>query len=95
MRRIPHNVQALLSALQFQDAHAEALQLLGESEWHELLEFCDLAHLTLSLLPDCRNFLPPWVRQRIEQNAWDNRERFERIKNVYLELAKGVRGYSS
>jgi MFS family permease len=90
MRRIPHHVRALLSALQFQNANPEALQSLDESEWRELLEFCDLAHMTFPLLQNCRNVLPDWVRNRIEQNAADNVTRFENIKRVYLELAKAL-----
>ncbi len=88
MRRIPHFLDALLSALQFRSAHPEALQTLDESEWHDLLEFCDLAHLTLPLWRNCGNVLPGWVRGRMERNASDNAKRFERIQLVYLELAK-------
>jgi MFS family permease len=88
MRRIPHFLEALLEALQFRNANPEALQTLGESEWHELLEFCDLAHLTLPLWRNCGDVLPGWVRERMERNASDNAKRFERIQQVYLELAK-------
>jgi MFS family permease len=90
MRRIPHHVQALLSALLFHDAHYDRLQSLDESEWRELLEFCDLAHLTIPLLQNCRHVLPDWVRERIERNASDNAKRFERIKRIYLEMAKAL-----
>jgi MFS family permease len=90
MRRIPYNVQALLSALQFRNPHPEALQLLEEPAWHELLEFCDLAHLTLPLWRNCSNIFPGWVRERCEQNASDNANRFGRIQHVYLELAKAL-----
>jgi hypothetical protein len=92
MRRIPHHVQALLSALQFRSAHPEALQALGESEWRELLEFCDLAHLTLPLWRNCSDVdvLPDWVRERMERNAFDNAKRFENIKRDYLELSKAL-----
>jgi MFS family permease len=87
MRPIPHHVRALLSALQFRDPNLEGLRSLQESEWHELLQFCDLAHLTFPLWRNCADALPAWVRERIEQNASDNAERFERIKNLYTELA--------
>jgi len=88
MRRIPQHVQALLSALQFRDAHPEALQSLSESEWNQLLPFCDLAHFTFPLWRNSGGFLPEWVRARIERNASDNALRFERIKQVYGELAR-------
>jgi hypothetical protein len=88
MRRIPNFVQALISALQFRNARPEALRELGGSEWHELLEFCDLAHLTLPLWRNCSEVLPEWVRGRMERNASDNARRFENLKQAYLEVAK-------
>jgi MFS family permease len=88
MSQIPHHVQALLSALQFQNAEPGELAALHETEWQELLEFCDLAHLTFPLLQSGRNVLPGWVRERLEQNAADNANRFENIKLVYSEMAK-------
>ncbi len=90
MRRIPHHVRALLSALQFRDPNLEGLRSLQESEWRELLQFCDLAHLTFALWRNCGNVLPAWVRERIERNASDNAKRFERIKDVYAELAAAL-----
>jgi hypothetical protein len=91
MRRNPAPLPALLSALQFRAAHPEALRVLGESEWHELLEFCDLAHLTLPLRQNCGDVLPDWVRARMERNASDNAKRFDNVKRVYLELAKAIK----
>jgi hypothetical protein len=88
MRRIPHYVQVLISALQLRGAYPEALRALDHSEWRELLEFCDLAHLTLPLWRNCNDVLPNWVRERMERNAADNANRFDNIKRVYLEAAK-------
>jgi predicted MFS family arabinose efflux permease len=90
MRQIPHHIQALLAALQFRNADPEALRSLDESEWHALLEFCDLAHLTFPLWRNSGDVLPPWVRKRIELNASDNAQRFERIKQIYSELATAL-----
>jgi hypothetical protein len=64
------------------------LRALDESEWHELLGFCDFAHLTLLLWRNCADVLPNWVRERMERNASDNAKRFDNVKRVYLELAK-------
>jgi hypothetical protein len=66
--------------------------MLDESAWHELLEFCDLAHLTLALWRNCRDMdvLPDWVRERMQRNASDNARRFDNIKRAYLELAKAL-----
>jgi hypothetical protein len=90
MRRNSASLPALLSALQFRSARAEGLQALDESEWPELLEFCDLAHLTLPLWRNCADLLPDWVRERMEQNASDNAKRFDNVKRVHLELAKAL-----
>jgi MFS family permease len=91
MGRIPHNVEALLAALQFRNASPEKLQELPESQWPDLLSFCDLMHLTLPLGQVCDTILPTWVRQRIEKNFVDNSLRFVRIKAVYSELASALR----
>jgi Uncharacterised nucleotidyltransferase len=90
MRRIPNYVQALLAALQFRGPQPEALQALRDSDWRKLLEFCDLAHLTLPLWRKSGDFLPHWVRNRMEQNASDNSKRFDNVKQAYLELAKAL-----
>src|SRR5580658_3171334 len=90
MRRNSASLPALLSALQFRSARADGLQALDESEWPELLEFCDLAHLTLPLWRNCADRLPDWVRERMEQNASDNAKRFDNVKRIYLELAKAL-----
>src|SRR5277367_639453 len=90
MRQIPHYVQCLLSALQFRNADPEALRSLDEPQWQQLLQFCDLAHLTFPLWRNSGKALPGWVRERIERNAADNTKRFDRIKQVYLELAKAL-----
>jgi MFS family permease len=90
MRQIPHHVQAFLLALRFQSVQMETLQSLDKSQWQELLEFCDLAHMTFPLWRNCGEILPGWVRERIERNASDNAKRFERIKQVYLEVGKAL-----
>lgn len=90
MRRIPHYVRALLSALQFRGDDPEGLRSLDESEWRELLEFSDLAHLTLPLWRNCADVLPDWVRERIERNVSDNAKRFDNVNHVYLEVAKAL-----
>jgi MFS family permease len=91
MRKLPHHVEALLAALQFRDSSSERLQQLQESQWQDLLSFCDLMRLTLPLGQVCGGILPQWVRKRIERNLADNSERFVRIKAAYSELAGGLR----
>jgi hypothetical protein len=52
-------------------------------------------HLTISLGQICGDDLPAWVRSRIDQNICDNRERFERVKAIYLEMASALREASA
>lgn len=87
---IPKDVAALLAALQFRGADVKALQGLSASEWHALLSFCDLAHLTLPLQQLDKTGFPDWVITRLEKNASDNAIRFGRVKATYLEAADAL-----
>jgi hypothetical protein len=91
MSKVPRHVGALLAALKFRDAHPEALRVLNDSEWKQLLGFCDEMHLTLVFGRTCRDHLPDWVRARIDQNFSANAQKFERLKSVYAELSNGLR----
>jgi len=79
-------VAAVVGALRFRDANPEKLASLSESEWHELLEYADLSHLTLPLGVNCRNYLPEWVRERIDGNLRDNRQRWDLVRATYEEV---------
>ncbi len=83
--RVPREVQALLVALQIMHANTFLLQTLSEEEWLSLLNFCDLAHLTLKLATLPTSGFPAWVVSRLETNRADNFKRFERVKATYLE----------
>src|ERR1700693_1687106 len=91
MSGLPRHIVAALAALKFSGARREQLRSLEDSEWKDLLSFCDLAHLTIPLSRVCGDDLPPWVRSRIAQNIADNARRFERIKEVYEEFAHACR----
>jgi len=90
MPKIPHTVTALLQALRFRNPQTVALAALQDSQWNELLSFCDLMHLTLPLGRACADVLPGWVRSRIEQNLADNVQHFERVKATYSEVAQAL-----
>jgi Uncharacterised nucleotidyltransferase len=90
MSKIPSYVTALFFALQFQNAEPEGLRRLGDDEWNSLLGFCDQMHLTLRLR-QLTDYLPDWVRTRIERNLADNAERFETIKADYIGVAAALR----
>ncbi|HEV2276418.1 MAG TPA: nucleotidyltransferase family protein, partial [Acidobacteriaceae bacterium] len=85
--RVRREFAALMAALQLQGANTEALLELTEREWQELLKFCDLAHLTLSLARVEGSGFPAWVLDRLGRNVNDNVTRFERVKATYQEAA--------
>ena len=91
MGRIPNHVEALLAALRFRDSSSDKLNELQESQWQELLSFCDVMHMTLTLGEVCGGVLPTWVRSRIEHNLADNTRRFLRIRDTYAEVANALR----
>jgi hypothetical protein len=91
MPKIPRHVAVALEALKFRGARPEVLRTLSDSEWRDLLSLSDPMHLTLSLGKICGDYLPDWVRARIDRNVSDNTKRFERIKGAYLELADAWR----
>ena len=88
--KVPREVTALLAALQFCGADTEALQELSDTEWHSLLRFCELAHLTLPLAQLSLNRVPAWVTQRLQANVSDNALRFLRVQATYREVARAL-----
>src|SRR5271170_4451613 len=87
---IPREVTALLTALHLQEPDITLLKRLGDHEWHRLLAFCDLSHLTLLLALFPGYGLPDWVAERLKRNLADNTLRFEHIKATYREVADAL-----
>lgn len=87
---VPREVQALLGALQITRASTSLLQTLSDEEWLSLLNFCDLAHLTLKLATLPTSGFPAWVVSRLETNRADNFKRFERVKATYVEARNAL-----
>lgn len=88
--RIPAEVMALLSALQLSDADTTKLNALSDAHWGSLLEFCDIAHLTLAMAQLPSTGFPQWVRERLRVNLADNAMRFERVVTTYMEAAAAL-----
>jgi hypothetical protein len=88
--RVPREFAALMEALQFEGANTDALSALGDAEWRRLLEFCDLAHLSLSLAQLDLTNIPQWVAHRLDQNVSDNARRFEFVRETYAEAAEAL-----
>jgi hypothetical protein len=87
----PRQLVAALAALKFHGAQREELRLLDEAGWSEFLALCNRMRLTILLRQNCGDELPAWVRSRIDRNIRDNRERFERLKGAYFEIASALR----
>ena len=88
--RIPPEVRALLHALQLSRPDTTSLQKLSEREWTSLLDFCDIAHLTLPVAQLPMMGFPNWVVERLRTNLSDNALRFERVKATYREAAEAL-----
>jgi hypothetical protein len=89
--RIPHEFAALMDALQLEGSNTDALLALDDSDWRRLVEFCDLAHLTLPLCQVRLAGIPEWVVRRLDENVADNAQRFERVRTAYIEAAEAMR----
>lgn len=88
--RIPHEVSALIPALQLREPNTALLKDLSDRQWSSLLAFCDLAHMTLTLAQIPSNGFPRWVVERLNTNVADNIQRFKRVKATYKEAAEAL-----
>ena len=88
--RVPREFAALMDALQCEGASMDALLALDDANWRRLLEFCDLAHISLSLAQLDLAGVPKWVAHRLEQNVSDNSRRFEYVRAAYAEAASAL-----
>lgn len=80
----------LLAALQFQEPKLEALCKATDAEWEAVLSNWFTARLALPLGQDCGDYLPEWVRSRMDGYLSDTALRFERIKAAYKIAAKAL-----
>ena len=87
MHSVPPHAKALLGALNFSAARKDSLDTLTESEWKDILSHWAWVRLTLPLRLVCGDDLPSWVCAQIDENIAENTQRFERVKNAYLEIA--------
>ncbi len=67
-----------------------SLEKLTDKEWTSLLDFCDVAHLTLPIAQLPMNGFPNWVVERLTTNLADNALRFERVQATYREVADAL-----
>jgi hypothetical protein len=88
--RMPAEVLALISALQLSGAGNRQLIELADAQWRSLLEFCDVAHLTLPLAQLLPDGFPQWVVDQLRKNLVDNALRFDRVVATYRETAAAL-----
>lgn len=81
---VPPEVAAVYAALH-RRRPIEDLTAFTDQQWDRLLRFSDLAHLTLPLARATSLKLPDWVRDRLDTNLSDNRDRFRMVKATYQE----------
>ncbi|MGA2589182.1 MAG: MFS transporter [Bryobacteraceae bacterium] len=83
--RVPSGVAAAMEALQFgRDTLPVPGALLQHS--HEVLDFCDRAHLTLVLGAVAGDALPDWMRERIARNLAANAKWLERYRTLQSQV---------
>lgn len=83
---------AVWAALHLRHPQYEALKQLSDAAWREALAFCDRARLTLALRDRARGSMPPWVQERVAGDAARNRDRLDRLRAAYTEIAKALDG---
>ena len=81
---------AVVSALRFHDSDAQDLQSIPEKDWPALLDELDQSHLTLALGVRGREYLPEFVRARIDRNLEDNAARYEKLVVAQCQIADAL-----
>jgi Uncharacterised nucleotidyltransferase len=84
---MPSALLPVIRGLRFTDAQPDRLNLIGDAGWRRLLPLTDRSQLTLPLGVRCREYLPEWVRDRIDGNLANNAIRQERIAKTYHRIA--------
>jgi hypothetical protein len=84
---IPPCVAALVASLRFSGG-GTGPAAFSDAEWKAALYYCDRNQLTLLL--GSRAGLPSHIERRIDDNRAANRERIERIKQVFADITEAL-----
>ncbi|HEY2018559.1 MAG TPA: nucleotidyltransferase family protein, partial [Bryobacteraceae bacterium] len=84
---LPRGPAAVLAALHLSDPQSDPLARLTDGQWRDALAFSDRWALTLALRNRAAATMPLWVRERTDENAAHNRERHQRLEELYRTLA--------
>ena len=78
----------MLGALHLGDPRLDLLASLDEGDWRRALEFSNKSQVTLALRRRARDSMPEWVREVTDANLGQNRERLQRLVELYRWLAR-------
>lgn len=85
---LPRGPAAALAALHLADPRLDLLDRLDARDWRQALEFSNKSQITLALRRRARDSMPDWVRQVADGNLSHNRERLQRLVELYRWLAR-------
>ena len=64
--RLPAAASAVLAALDLREPVTDGVRSLDDRGWRNALAFSDSSRLTLYLRDTVREFMPQWVRERLD-----------------------------
>jgi len=82
---------AAIAALRFHEASTDELTGISEQAWPRLLHELDTAQLTLEFGARCRESLPFPARARIDRDAANNVERYDRVLAACRQIDAALR----
>lgn len=85
--KVPAYALTLLDVLRVEKPNPGRLRSLSDSQWRQLLKFCDAAQLTLLLGHMYKEHLPGWVRTRIARDCANYSRRFAKLQTRVREIA--------
>ena len=89
--KLPRGPAAVLAALHMRAPLPDRLAELSEADWLRAVDFADKSLLTLPLRRASREYLPPWLRDRTDADAANNRQRVGRATDLYRALDERLR----
>lgn len=78
----------MLAALHLGDPRPDLLARLDERDWRQALLFSSQSQITLALRRRARDSMPEWVREITDGNLSHNRDRLQRLVELYRWLAQ-------
>ena len=80
-------LKTIIRSLSFSRDRRSALQEIANNSWPSLLRQTDAAQLTLPLATRCRDYVPSFARDRLDDNLRNNAERHRVLMQTYADAA--------